>query len=93
MKQRLYKVIITKDSETGYFVAEVPTLEPCITFGESIEEAIEMIKEAIEAVVESREANGYPIFDDNEELEQRHTTIETVMPFFQGSKKSTLVTT
>jgi antitoxin HicB len=85
-KQKLYKVIITKDEETGYYVAEVPTLSPCITFGESIEEAIGMVKEAIEAVVESRIENGYAVPDDSEELEKRHSSIETVMPFVQSPR-------
>ena len=93
-KQKLYKVIITKDQDTGYFVAEVPTLSPCITYGDSIEEAIEMVKEAIEGVIESRQANGYPIPDDSEELQKKHTTIETVMamPFLQAPRNLQLVT-
>jgi antitoxin HicB len=82
MKQRLYKVNITKDEEEGFFVAEVPTLSPCITYGETLEEAIEMIKEAIEAVVESRLENGYPVPDDNFELEHQ-TTVQAVLQIKQ----------
>jgi antitoxin HicB len=82
IKQRLYKVSITKDEEEGYFVAEVPTLSPCITYGETIEEAIEMVKEAIEAVVESRLENGYPVPDDNFELEHQKT-VQAVVQFNQ----------
>jgi antitoxin HicB len=85
-KHKLYRVVITKDEESGYFVAEVPTLSPCITYGDTIEEAMEMVKEAIEAVVESRQENGYAVPDDNEELEKRHSSIETVMPYLQSSK-------
>lgn len=91
--QKLYKVIITKDDETGLFVAEVPTLSPCITYGDTIEEAIEMVKEAIEGVIEARQENGYPIPDDNEALQKKHTTIETVLPMqFPKSKTLQLVT-
>ncbi|MHC1594746.1 MAG: type II toxin-antitoxin system HicB family antitoxin [Methanotrichaceae archaeon] len=36
----------------------VPTLPGCVTFGETIDEAIEMAKEAIEAYVESLVARG-----------------------------------
>ena len=68
MQNRLYKVVITHDADDGIFIAEVPTLSPCITYGETLEEAIEMVKEAIEGVIESREANGYPVSDDTEEL-------------------------
>lgn len=75
MKYGLYKVSINKDAETSYFVAEVPTLSPCITYGQTMEEAISMVQEAIEAVTESRLANGYPVPDDTEDLEHQSTTI------------------
>lgn len=68
MQNRLYKVVITHDADDGICIAEVPTLSPCVTYGETLEEAIDMVKEAIEGVIESREANGYPVPDDTEEL-------------------------
>jgi antitoxin HicB len=80
MKHGLYKVSITKDPETGYFVAEVPTLSPCITYGQTMEEAITMAQEAIEAVIESRLANGFPVPDDTEELEHQSTTVQAIVP-------------
>ncbi|MEI7581837.1 type II toxin-antitoxin system HicB family antitoxin [Runella sp.] len=79
-KPRLYKIIITKDDSEGFYVAEVPTLSPCITYGETLEEAIEMVKEAIEGIIESRSENGYPIPDDNAILQQQKTKIETIIP-------------
>ena len=79
MKYGLYKVSISKDAETGYFVAEVPTLSPCITYGQTMEEAISMVQEAIEAVIESRLANGYPVPDDTEDLEHQSTTIQAIV--------------
>ncbi len=84
MKHGLYKVLITKEAETGYFVAEVPTLSPCITYGQTIEEAIMMAQEAIEAVIESRLANGYPVPDDTEELEHQSTTVQAIVPVNQS---------
>ena len=80
MTHGLYKVIITKDEETGYFVAEVPTLSPCITYGETMEEAIVMAQEAIEAVIESRIENGYPVTDDTLELEHQATSVQAIIP-------------
>ena len=41
-----YRVIFRKEPEGGYTV-NVPSLPGCITFGDTIEEAIEMAKEAI----------------------------------------------
>lgn len=78
-KPRLYKIIIKDDSE-GFYVAEVPTLSPCITYGETLEEAMEMVKEAIEGIIESRLENGYSIPDDNAILQQQKTKIETIIP-------------
>ncbi len=87
MKHGLYKVVITKDEETGYFVAEVPTLNPCITYGETIEEAIAMVQEAIEAVIESRLENGYPVPDDTRELEQQTTAVQAIVPIYTLSPR------
>ena len=80
MKHSLYKVLITRDNETGYFVADVPTLSPCITHGQTMEEAISMAQEAIEAVIESRVANGYPVPDDTAALEQQAMPIQAIIP-------------
>lgn len=82
MDNRLYKVIITQDPDDGRFIAEVPTLEPCLTWGDTVEEALEMAKEAIEGVIETRLANGYPVADDSETLRQESakTTLQVVLP-------------
>jgi antitoxin HicB len=79
-KHRLYKVTITKDAEMGYFIAEVPTLSPCITYGETLDEAMTMAQEAIEGLIESRLANGYPVPDDTDELEQIATSVQAILP-------------
>ncbi|WP_077130257.1 type II toxin-antitoxin system HicB family antitoxin [Spirosoma montaniterrae] len=82
MTERLYKIVISRDPDDGRFIAEVPTLAPCLTWGETLEEALEMAKEAIEGVLESREANGYIIEDDTEELvqESKRSALHTVLP-------------
>ena len=41
-----YRVIFRREPEGGYTV-NVPSLPGCITFGETVEEALEMAKEAI----------------------------------------------
>ena len=83
---RLYKITISQDKENGLWVAEVPALSPCITYGETMQEAMEMIKEAMEAVIESRIANGYDIPDDVLEYENKRTPFEVTMPYsHQGS--------
>jgi predicted RNase H-like HicB family nuclease len=37
-----YRVIIKKDPDEGVYIASVPTLPGCNTFGKSVEEAVEM---------------------------------------------------
>jgi len=55
-----YRVLLRKEPEGG-FTAIVPTLQGCISYGETIEEAIDMVKEAIEGYIESLRAHGEDI--------------------------------
>lgn len=48
-------VVIEKD-EAGYYVAEVPALQGCLSQGKTYEEAITNIKEAIEGWLEVMES-------------------------------------
>lgn len=58
-----------KKEPEGCYSAIVPTLPGCVTFGETIDEAIEMAKEAIEAYVESLVARGEEIPTEEGTLE------------------------
>ena len=68
MKQRTYRILLTPEEEGGFSVS-VPALPGCFTQGETVDEAIEMAKEAISVYIESLEADGEPIHDDNNNLE------------------------
>ena len=46
MKVLNYRILLRKEPEGGYTVM-VPLLPGCVTYGETIEEAIDMAKEAI----------------------------------------------
>ena len=48
-----YRIIIEKDLEEGVYIASVPTLPGCNTFGKDIREAFEMAEEAIEVYIET----------------------------------------
>ena len=48
---RTYKINLRKEEESGYTVF-VPSLPGCITYGETVDEAIDMAKEAIELYIE-----------------------------------------
>lgn len=60
MQHRSYRILLTKEPEGGYTV-NVPSLPGCITYGETIDEAIIMAKDAIELYLESLTAHGEPL--------------------------------
>lgn len=65
---RTYKINLRKEEEGGYTVF-VPSLPGCITYGETVEEAIDMAKEAIELYIEELQDRGESIPDDSNMLE------------------------
>ncbi|MBR0177397.1 MAG: type II toxin-antitoxin system HicB family antitoxin [Bacteroidales bacterium] len=65
---RTYKINLRKEAEGGYTVF-VPSLPGCITYGDTVDEAIEMAKEAIELYIEELQDRGEQIPDDSNVLE------------------------
>ncbi len=63
-----YRVIFRKEPEGGYTV-NVPSLPGCITFGDTIDEAIEMAKEAILLYIDSLKKHNEDIPSDDSTLE------------------------
>lgn len=55
-----YRILLREEEEGGFTVL-VPSLPGCVTFGETIDEAIKMAKEAIELYLESLYAHHEPI--------------------------------
>jgi len=55
-----YRILLRKEPEGGYTVI-VPSLPGCVTYGDTIEEAIKMGKEAIKLYVESLKEYGEEI--------------------------------
>ncbi len=68
MKVASYRIMLKKEPEGGYTVM-VPSLPGCITYGDTIEEAMEMGKEAVELYIESLMAHGDEIPTDEQTLE------------------------
>lgn len=60
MRVLSYRILLRKEPEGGYTVI-VPSLPGCITYGETIEEAIRIAKEAIELYLESLKEHNEPI--------------------------------
>lgn len=65
---RTYRINLRKEEEGGYTVL-VPAFPGCITYGETVDEAIEMAKEAIELYVEELRDHGEIVPDDSNLLE------------------------
>ena len=68
MKTLNYRIRLTKEPEGGYTVT-VPALPGCVTFGDTLEESIEMAKEAIGLYIESLRAHDEEVPSDRETLE------------------------
>ena len=62
--EQLRKIII-KPGESGFWVAECPSLPGCISQGQSKKEAIQNIKEAIQGYIEVLKQENRPIPIDN----------------------------
>jgi antitoxin HicB len=65
---RNYRILLTREPEGG-FTVNVPSLPGCITYGETMEEAIAMAKDAIELYLESLAAHGEEIPDESNTFE------------------------
>ena len=65
---RIYRINLRKEEEGGYTVF-VPSLPGCITYGETVDEAIDMAKEAIELYIEELQDRGDYVPDDSNMLE------------------------
>jgi predicted RNase H-like HicB family nuclease len=70
-----YRILLRREPEGGYTVI-VPSLPGCVTYGETIEEAIAMAREAIELYVESLREHGEEIPTEEGTLEYM-LTVET----------------
>jgi len=68
MKLLSYRILLRKEPEGGYTVI-VPSLPGCVTFGETVEEAIQMAKEAIVLYVESLKKHGEEIPTEEDTFE------------------------
>ncbi|AQG78000.1 type II toxin-antitoxin system HicB family antitoxin [Spirosoma montaniterrae] len=68
MQQATYRVLLRREPE-GLYTAMVPSIPGCVTWGETIEEAIAMAREAAEGCLEVYAEKGISIMDDSETFE------------------------
>ena len=60
MKRLRYRILHRREPEGGYTIT-VPSLRGCVTYGETIDEAITMAREAIELYIEHLQEKGEEI--------------------------------
>jgi predicted RNase H-like HicB family nuclease len=68
VKNRTFRIVLRKEPE-GVYTAFVPSLPGCITWGETVEQALQMVREAIIGYIDVLKEEGEPVPDDNETLE------------------------
>ena len=68
MRTLSYRITLRKEPEGGYTVL-VPALPGCVTYGKTVEEAIEMTRDAINGYIES-------LIDDGEVIPVEEDLIE-----------------
>ncbi len=68
MKELNYRILLRKEPEGGYTVL-VPSLPGCVTFGETMDEAIRMAREAVEIYLESLIQHGEAVPSEVETFE------------------------
>ena len=65
MKKKLYNLtVVIEQDETGRFLAICPALQGCYTEGETIEQALELIKDAMKLHIEDRLKNKEPMYEE-----------------------------
>ena len=72
MRNLNYRILLRKEPEGGYTVT-VPILPGCVTYGETVDEAIAMAREAVEVYVESLRKRGEEVPTEEGLLEYRLT--------------------
>jgi antitoxin HicB len=68
MRTLRYKILIRPETDGTYTVI-VPSLPGCLTFGDTIEEALEKAKEAIDVYIESLISRGKEIPIEEDQIE------------------------
>jgi predicted RNase H-like HicB family nuclease len=63
-----FRIVLRPEPEGGYTVI-VPSLQGCITHGDTVEDALKMAEDAIRAYIASMKKHGEDVIDDSKTLE------------------------
>ena len=76
MKTLQYRLILTPEPEGGYTV-KIPAIRGCITYSETIDEAIFMAKDAIDGCLEVLAEESQPIPADDSSTQEYSLSLTT----------------
>lgn len=69
VRTKSFRAMISYSEEDKVYYASVPSIEGCMTYGDTVEEAIKHIREAAEGMLEVMIEDGIPIPDDSNLVE------------------------
>ena len=70
---RSFRVVISRTEENDGYMANIPSLNSCFAFGDTVEEAMSNLNEALEGTLEAMIARGWPIPDESKNMEMTIT--------------------
>lgn len=68
-KVRSFRVVIKRTNEDDGYIADIPSLNTCFAFCDTVEEAMTNLQEALEGTLEVMQEQGWPIPDDSKSME------------------------
>jgi antitoxin HicB len=66
---RSFRVVVSYSEEDNVYYASVPSIEGCMTYGATLEEAMKHIKDAAEGMIAVMQEEGWEIPDDSQNIE------------------------
>ncbi len=73
LKTRSFRVVISRTEENDGYIANIPSLNTCFAFGDTVEEAMSNLHEALKGTLEVMVEDGIPIPDDSKNMEMMIT--------------------
>jgi predicted RNase H-like HicB family nuclease len=66
---RRFSVVLVPDSEDGGYIVEVPALPGLVTYGRTMDEALDMARDAIQGWIEVQLESGRPVPAESEPVQ------------------------
>jgi predicted RNase H-like HicB family nuclease len=73
VQTRSFRVVISRTEEDDGYIADIPSLDTCFAFGDTVEEAMANLQEALEGTLETMIEHGWPIPDESKNMEMTIT--------------------